>query len=155
MTLGSPPKRDADFALEVEVERAPAEVFAAIHDVSAWWITAVGGANAEVGDEFWVEKSGVHTCRLRVAQLVADRRIVWRVVRSTRPSLADSEEWVGTDLTFELFPAADGTRLRFTHVGLSPLDEGYDVSAREWERHLGGRLADLLALRAGTSEGER
>ncbi len=140
---------DSDYTTEFGVERSPHDVYEAINDIPAWWVTQVEGSNAAIGHEFSYVVPGEHACALRVAQLAPDARIVWRVIRSRMSVVTDPEELVGTDITFELVPDGDTTRVRFTHVGLSPADECYEASVAAWEHYIGESLPALLTTGTG------
>jgi uncharacterized protein YndB with AHSA1/START domain len=140
---------DSDYTTEFVVERTPHDVYEAINDIPAWWMTHIHGSNSAVGDEFSFEVPGVHACTMRVAQLVPDRRIVWRVTRSNMTFVAEPEEWVGTDITFEVIPDGDGSRVRFTHLGLSPSDGCYEVCSSAWDHSIRTSLHASLATGVG------
>ena len=140
---------DADFTMQVVVDRPPHDVYEGILRVKDWWMTDVTGDNGHIGDVFSYEVPSMHACTMRVVQLSPGRRIVWRVVKSTMPLFTDPEEWVGTDLTFELIPDGAGTRVVFTHVGLSPADECYEVCSATWGHHIGFSLRGPVSTGAG------
>ena len=48
-----------------------------------WWGPNVQGDNTAVGDEFTYRVLDVHTCKLRVVELVPNERVVWLVLEST------------------------------------------------------------------------
>jgi uncharacterized protein YndB with AHSA1/START domain len=141
---------DADFTMQVSFDRSPEEVYDAIVRIRDWWMTDVVGDNDRIGEVFSYEVPSMHSCTMRVVQLSPARRIVWRVVTSNMPLFADPEEWVGSDLTFELEPEADGTCLRFTHVGLSPADDCYEVCSAAWGHFIGFSLRGLVSTGSGT-----
>ena len=107
-------------------------------------MTDVTGDNRRIGDVFSFDVPSMHSCTMRVVQLNPRRRIVWRVVKSNMPLFADPGEWVGSDLTFELVPDGDSTRVLFTQVG--------SVSGRRMLRGLFGCLGSpprFQSARAG------
>ena len=124
-------------------------MFEAINRVSDWWMVQMTGPNAGVGDVFSYEVPGVHSCTMRVAQLVLGRRDRWRVIKSDMTFVSDPAEWVGTDLTFELIPRGAGTTVRFTHVGLAPEDECYEVCSGAWSHYIGVSLRRYLMTGTG------
>lgn len=134
---------DADYSIELDTALAPESAYAAIHRIQDWWMAELRGSSRRIGDEFSYDLRG-HSCAMRVVQLVPGRRIVWRVIRSHMTGVADPEEWVGTDITFEIEKAEDGSRVRFTHVGLEPTSECYDRCAAEWEHSITAGLRRLL-----------
>jgi uncharacterized protein YndB with AHSA1/START domain len=140
---------DADFTMEVAVDSPPMEVYEAILRVREWWMTDITGDNGRIGDVFSFDVPSMHSCTMRVVQLSPGRRIVWRVVKSNMALFADPGEWVGSDLTFELVPDGDRTRVLFTQVGLSPSDECYEVCSAAWGHHLGFSLRGLVSTGSG------
>ena len=140
---------DADFTMQVAIDRPPGDVFDAILRVRDWWMTDVTGDNQRIGDVFSFEVPSMHSCTMRVVQLSPGRRLVWRVVTSSMPLFTDPEEWVGTDITFELASDEAGTRLLFTHVGLSPSDECYEVCSAAWGHYIGASLRGLASTGSG------
>ncbi len=64
---------------------------------------------------------------------------------------ADPQEWTGTRMRFDISREGEGTRLRFTHVALTPHHECYDVCANAW----GGYVADSLKTLITTGTGDR
>ncbi|WP_454110072.1 SRPBCC family protein [Leifsonia shinshuensis] len=145
MSTTSPP----DLAIEFVLARDPSSVFDAIVHPREWWMADIDGSADAVGAEFSYEVPGVHAATMRVTELVHGRRVVWRVVKSRMTFVDDPEEWVGTDLAFELRPDATGTRIRFTHVGLTAEDECYDVCSRAWRHYLSESLHGLLTTGRG------
>jgi hypothetical protein len=60
----------------------------------------------------------------------------------------DATEWTGTDIVFEITKAGGQTELRFTHFGLVPAYECYDVCSDGWSTYLAS-LRDLVATGDG------
>jgi hypothetical protein len=131
------------------VPNSPAEVSAAVNDPRAWWMTDIVGATAQAGDEFSFEVPGVHYSKLRVTDVVPGELTVWRVVEGKVRFVADQDEWTGTEIRFEISPSAEGTQVRFTHVGLRPDVECYDACSGAWNLYAGASLRNLLTTGAG------
>jgi glutathione S-transferase len=60
------------------------------------------------------------------------------------------KEWLGSRLIWNIAPAAQGTEIRFEHVGLAPRLHCYDVCEQGWDHFFGSSLAALLATGQGT-----
>ncbi len=137
------------YSTTLTVDRTPADVYDAINDLRGWWIAEIDGGNDRVGAEFSYAVPDLHSCTLRVTELVPGRRIVWRVVASEMTFVLDRSEWVGTEVTFDLDGDADATRVHFTHVGLVPEHECFEVCAGAWSHYVGDSLRSLLTTGAG------
>jgi uncharacterized protein YndB with AHSA1/START domain len=131
------------------VDRTPGAVYEAITDVRSWWLEQIEGDTQQVGDEFSFQVPGVHRSRLRVTELVPGERVVWRVLDNHMSFVADQSEWIGTEIRFELSAVGGATELRFTHEGLVPGYECFDVCSNAWGSYIGGSLRDLVTTGRG------
>jgi hypothetical protein len=61
----------------------------------------------------------------------------------------DKTEWTGTDIVFEISGKGDKTEIRFTHIGLVPEYECYDVCSDGWGTYINGSLRALIATGKG------
>lgn len=137
------------YTAEITVDRTPAEVFAAITDVRAWWNENVTGGTAEVGDEFHYADEGIRSSRIRLTDVVPGRWVGWRVEDAYLGFIDEHEEWNDTTITFEIAPAADGTTLRFTHHGLTPASACYRDCSRGWDFYINTSLRELITTGNG------
>ncbi|HTW99874.1 MAG TPA: SRPBCC domain-containing protein [Acidimicrobiales bacterium] len=147
-----------DFTTTFTVEQTPEEVFAAVTNVRAWWSGNIEGPTAALGDEFTYRYGDVHRSTQRITDLVPNERIVWHIEEAYLDFTEDPDEWVGTDVTFEITPAEGGTELRFVHRGLVPQFECYDACSSAWAFYVNGSLKRLITTGAGEPnplEGER
>jgi hypothetical protein len=71
------------------------------------------------------------------------------VVENSMSFVSDQREWVGTEIRFELAPEGAGTRLNFTHDGLVPAYECFDVCTNAWTYFIDGSLRDFVATGVG------
>ena len=139
---------EQSYTTTFSVDRAPKEIFDAISDVGAWW-NRIEGRTDEVGAEFSYEVEGLHYVTFRVTELVPGQRIVWRVLDSRLTFVADEREWDDTEIHFVLAARAGTTEVRFTHVGLHPDQECYDVCATAWTHYVANSLRRLLTTGTG------
>jgi uncharacterized protein YndB with AHSA1/START domain len=131
------------------VDRAPDQVFDAINDVRSWWMTKIEGSNRTVGDEFSYRVPGVHFCRMRVTELVPGEKVVWTVVDNHMGFIEDQREWVGTEIRFELTAQDGATEVSFTHDGLVPSYECFDICENAWTFYIQDSLRSLAATGEG------
>jgi uncharacterized protein YndB with AHSA1/START domain len=140
---------DSSYTTSFSVESTPDQVFDAVNDVRSWWMTKVDGDNRAVGDEFSYRVPGIHFCKMRVTELVPGERVVWQVVDNHMSFIGDQSEWIGTEIRFELSEKDGGTELRFTHDGLVPSYECFDVCRNAWTFYVGDSLRSLAATGEG------
>jgi uncharacterized protein YndB with AHSA1/START domain len=132
------------------VAQSPAEVFAAVTNPRAWWSEEIEGPTDRLGAEFEYHYQDIHRARFRITEVVPDTKVVWHVLANEFNFVKDKAEWTGTDVVFEIAKQGDGTELRFTHVGLTPAYDCYDVCSDAWGAYVRGSLRDLIATGKGT-----
>ena len=140
---------DDSYTTSFTVPRTPHEVFTAVNDVRGWWEETIAGPTHEEGDEFTHWVPGVHYARIRVSELLPGKRVVWQVLDNWMSFIDDQSEWKGTEIRFDLVPAADRTELRFTHVGLRPSDECFEVCRDAWSVYVNDSLRSLIESGVG------
>lgn len=116
-------------------------VFSQLLNVKQWWTglyeETIKGKSSEVGDEFnFKAGGGAHDSTQRLVELVPGKKITWLVTESELSFLKHPGEWTGTQFGFELSPAAKGTKVTFTHQGLTPHIECYGACSAGWTGYL-------------------
>lgn len=124
------------YTASLTVPQSADEVYAAVREPQGWWNSNITGNVENVGDEFRHEAHGLHEATLRVTVAESGRRIVWHVLSSEMSMLDDTTEWVNTDLVFDIDSDDAGTTLRFTHSGLLPGQECYDICENAWGEYM-------------------
>jgi hypothetical protein len=130
------------------VDQSPKEVFDAINNVRGWWSDEIEGTTDQLG-EFKYRYKDIHRCTIRITELTAGKKVVWRVVENYFNFVKDKSEWKGTDIVFEITKKGGKTEVRFTHVGLSPQQECYGVCSDAWGTYINGSLRNLIAKGKG------
>jgi uncharacterized protein YndB with AHSA1/START domain len=131
------------------VDASPERVYEAINDVRGWWSGQITGRTDEVGEEFSYWVPGIHYTKFRITELVPGRKVSWLVLDSWMAFQEDKEEWTGTTITFEISEVDGRTAVRFTHHGLSPEVECYDVCWVAWGGYITHSLHDLIITGVG------
>ncbi|NUP53691.1 MAG: SRPBCC domain-containing protein [Catenulispora sp.] len=142
-------ERQEHYTSGFTVDRTPAQAYEAVLDVRGWWSQAVEGVTDRVGGVFDYHFQDIHRCRIRVTELTPGEKVVWHVEENYFDFTEDQAEWTGTDIVFDLRPADGGTEVRFTHVGLVPQHECYDVCSNAWGGYITGSLRSLIATGQG------
>lgn len=132
------------------VDQTPAEAFVAILDPRAWWSQRIDGPTDTVGAEFHYDNDELHQSTMRIVELVPDRKVVWECLDNHFSFTEDKTEWIGTMPQFEISPDGDQTRVTFTHVGLVPDYECFDVCVNAWGGYITGSLKDLITTGTGS-----
>jgi Activator of Hsp90 ATPase homolog 1-like protein len=138
-----------DFTTAFSVDKSPDEVFRAINNVRGWWSEEIDGATDTPGAEFTYHYGDVHRCRIKITEFVPGRKVVWLVVDNYFDFTTDATEWKGTKVVFEISRSQNKTRLRFTHEGLVPEYECFDVCSNAWGSYINGSLRSLIETGKG------
>lgn len=130
------------------VDQTPEEVFAAINNVRGWWSVEIEGDTDKLG-VFKYHYEDVHRCTIQITELVPGKKVVWHVVDNYFNFVEDKSEWKDTDIVFDIARQGDKTEVRFTHIGLVPAYECYDVCSDAWGTYIKGSLRSLITTGVG------
>ncbi len=138
-----------DFTATIDVASTPQTAFEAITDVAGWW-GRITGTTTAVGNEFVYVVPGLHYSGFRVTELVPGRRVAWLVTGSYLDFISDTQEWNGTTVGFDIEETGPGrTRVTFTHLGLDPEVECYEVCTNAWSMFVNDSLKALIETGVG------
>ena len=142
--------KNKNFTATYIVAQPSKEIFKSIIDVRKWWTGLYGeeitGSSDKLNDEFTFRAgNGAHYSKQKLVELVPGKKIVWLVTESNLSFLNKKDEWTGTKLRFEFTEQANGTEVRFTHLGLVPAIECYDGCSGAWGSYLEKFLSPLEA----------
>jgi hypothetical protein len=138
-----------NFTTTISVEQTPEEAFNAINNPRGWWSQAIEGDTDKLGAEFEYHYQDVHRCKFKVTEFIPGKKIVWHVVENYFNFVKDKTEWTGTDVVFEIAKKGKQTEIRFTHIGLVPAYECYDVCANAWGSYITSSLRNLITTGKG------
>jgi hypothetical protein len=133
-----------NYTTTFSVDRTPQEAFEAIVNVRGWWSEEIEGLTDQVGAVFKHRFKDVHRSTIRVTELVPGRKVSWLVLENYFNFINDQTEWEGTEVVFEIVEKDGGAEVRFTHVGLVPEYECYDVCTNAWAGYISGSLPSLI-----------
>jgi hypothetical protein len=131
------------------VDQTPEEAFAAINNVRGWWSAEIEGGTDKLGDVFIYRYKDVHFSKQKITEFIPGKKVVWLVLDSYLSFIEDKTEWNGTKITFEIDNKGDTTEIRFTHVGLVPDHECFDVCSNAWGSYINGSLRSLITTGKG------
>ena len=142
-------KADNNFSTTFLVDKTPKEAFDAINNVRGWWSQAIEGDTDKLGAEFTYHYQDVHRATFKITEFVPDKRVVWHVLDNYFNFVKDKTEWTGTEVIFELTGKGAQTEVHFTHAGLVPAYECYDVCSNSWGSYIGSSLRNLMTTGKG------
>ena len=137
------------FSLTVTFDQTPDKVFQAITDVRGWWSQEIEGDTAQLNDEFTYRYQDVHSCRMKLIEVMPGQKMVWQVLDNHFSFTQDKTEWIGTKVIFGLSEQDGRTILHFTHEGLVPAYECYNACVNGWTQYIQKSLPALVATGKG------
>ncbi len=138
-----------DFTTTLLVGQSPAAVFNAINNVRGWWSENIEGGTDNLNDEFIYHYKDIHYCKIKVIELAPDQKVVWLVLDNYFKFTEDKSEWKGTRIVFEISQKDGQTAIRFTHEGLVPQYECYEICRDAWTGYIQDSLRSLIATGSG------
>lgn len=138
-----------DFTTTILVDETPKEVFDAITNVRGWWSEEIEGSTDKLNAEFNYHYEDVHRSKMKIVEFIPNKKVVWLVLDNYFKFTKDETEWKGTKITFEIAEKDGKTELRFTHVGLVPEYECYEVCREGWSSYIDNSLHRLITTGTG------
>ena len=139
----------SDFNTTFSVDQTPNAVFNAINNVRGWWSENIEGGTEKLNDEFTYQASNLHKCTMKLIEVIPDKKVVWLVLNNYFSFTEDKTEWIGTKIEYEITEEAGKTQLHFTHRGLVPAYECYDICFEAWSSYVKGSLKSLITTGKG------
>jgi hypothetical protein len=133
-----------DFTTAIRVNKTPGEVFDAINDPGGWWSQAIEGTTDKQGEIFFYHYRDMHYCKIQLEELVPGKKVVWLVLDNYFHFTKDKSEWKGTRTIFDISSNGDQTEMRFTHEGLVPEYECFEICESAWTGYITKSLHDLI-----------
>ena len=138
-----------DFTTTIVVDQSPKQVFDAVNNVRGWWSEEIEGGTEKLNDTFLYHYKDVHMYKMKLTEVVPDKKIVWLVLDNYFSFIKDEAEWVDTRVIFEIAEIDGKTQLRFTHEGLTPEYECYDICNEGWTNYIRTSLFKLITTGKG------
>jgi hypothetical protein len=134
------------FTTTIEVTKPPQDVFNCIKEVSKWYSKDFEGSSSQLNDEFVIHHAGRHYSKQKLVEVTSNEKIVWLVTEGTLHWLQNNKhEWTNTKMIFEIRTKGHKTVLHFTHEGLVPEKECYDMCSQGWSTVIKDRLYSYIA----------
>ncbi len=138
-----------DFTTTILVDETPSAVFNAINNVRAWWSEEIEGSTDKLNDEFNYHYEDVHRCKMKITESIPNEKVVWLVLDNYFKFTKDKSEWIGTNIVFDISGKDGKTQLQFTHQGLVPQYECYEICRDAWTTYIQNSLRNLITTGKG------
>ena len=138
-----------NFTASIFIDQPPEEVFNAITNVRGWWSEEIEGGTAQLNDVFVYHYKEVHVCKIKLIEVIPDKRVVWHVLDNFFSFTKDKSEWKDTTVEFEIASEGNKTKLQVTHVGLVPEYECFEICRDAWTNYITNSLKNLITTGKG------
>lgn len=139
-----------NYTANISVDQTPEKAFDAIRNVRGWWSEAITGSTDKVGDEFNYHYQKLHNCTMKLIELLPGKRVAWQVTKNYFSFTEDRTEWMGTKVIFDISKKGDKTAIHFTHEGLVPAYECFNVCSDAWGNYIRSSLKSLIETGKGS-----
>lgn len=136
--------KDKSFTITLLVTQTPEEVFEAINNVRGWWSESIEGITDQPNAQFLQYYRDIHIAKMKIAEFIPGKKVSWQVLDSHFSFTKIESEWKGTRICFEISRKDNKTQLLFTHLGLVPQYECYDVCNDAWNQLINISLRSLI-----------
>jgi len=138
-----------NFTTALVVDQTPEEVFNAINNPRSWWSEEIEGSTEKLNDEFTYHYKDVHISKMKLIEVIPNKKVVWFVVDNYFQFTKDKNEWKGNKIIFEITGKDNKTQLQFTQAGLVPEYECYDICQNAWSNYINNSLRSLITTGKG------
>lgn len=138
-----------NFTTTIEVDQTPTEAFNAITNVRGWWSERIEGSTEKSNEVFYYQRWEIHKCTMKLTEVIPGKKVVWLVLDNFFSFTKDKSEWIGTTIEFDITAQGDKTQVQFTHRGLVPAYECYDVCFEAWSGYIQNSLYNLITTGKG------
>ncbi len=139
-----------DFTTSFYTNATTQQVFDAINNVRGWWSENIDGETGQPNSEFSYHYEDVHRCKMKITEFIPNKKVVWHVLDNYFKFTKDESEWKDTDIIFEIAEKDGKTELKFTHKGLVPEYECYNICHDAWTHYIQQSLKDLITTGKGS-----
>ena len=139
----------SDFTTTLLVDQPPKEAFNAINNVRGWWSEEIEGSTDKLNDEFTYHYQDVHISKMKLIELIPNKKVVWLVMENYFKFTKDKEEWKDNKIIFEITEKGNKTQLQFTQLGLVAEYECYNICRDAWTNYIQNSLCNLIVTGKG------
>lgn len=133
-----------DFTTSILVNKTPEVVYKAVNNVRGWWSEEIDGPTDQLNKEWFYHYKDIHLCKMKVVELISNKKVVWEVKENSFNFVNDKTEWVGNFLIFNIQQERDKTKLTFTQKGLTNSYECFNVCQEAWTNYINNSLYKFI-----------
>ncbi|WP_345725308.1 SRPBCC domain-containing protein [Sinomicrobium weinanense] len=138
-----------DYTAAIVVNETPETAFNYIKDIRAWWSEEIEGPTDQLNKTFFYHYKDIHLCKIKLVEIDKNKKLVYQVLENEFNFIEDKTEWVDTQLIFDITKEGGKTTITFTHKGLVPDYECYDVCRDGWAQYIKTSLYNLITTGKG------
>lgn len=138
------------FTARITVNKSALGAFNAIKDFRGWWSEDIEGNTDQLNETFFYHYKDIHLCRIKLIEEVPGKKLVYQVIDNEFNFITDQSEWVNTKLIFEIETTGATTNVTFTHEGLVPEYECYQVCNDAWTGYITTSLKNFIETGKGS-----
>ncbi|SMG48067.1 SRPBCC family protein [Arenibacter troitsensis] len=143
-----------NYSSTIIVNKDAQTAFNAIKNLRAWWSEEIIGETGTPGETFFYHYKDVHLCKVKLLEGLPNKKLVYLVTDNEFSFVEDKTEWINTKLIFEIAEEGNKTKVIFTHEGLTPEYECYEVCNDAWTSYIQGSLKSLIEKGSGMPNGK-
>ena len=138
-----------NYSATILVEKSPETAFKAIQDFRSWWSEDIEGKTDKLNEEFFYHYKDVHLCKVKLIEMEPNEKLVYQIMDNQFSFTKDKSEWINTKLVFEISLQDGKTQVKFTHKGLVPEYECYEICEDAWSNYIKKSLYNLITTGEG------
>lgn len=143
-----------NYTTTITVDKDISSAFNCIKNFRAWWSEEIEGHTDKVGETFFYHYKDVHLCKLKLIEMISNKKLVYQVIDNEFNFTKDKTEWINTKLIFDVSLEGSKTKIVFTHEGLVPAYECYHVCNDAWTSYIQGSLKNFIETGIGKPNGK-
>lgn len=143
-----------NYTSTITVDKDPLTTNNSIKIFREWWSEEIEGNTDKLGESFFYHYKDVHLCKLKLIEEIPNKKLVYLITDNEFNFTKDKKEWINTKLIFDLSAEGNKTKVIFTHEGLTPKDECYNVCNDAWTSYIQGSLKNYIETGKGKPNGK-
>lgn len=130
--------KNENYHKTIMVNGSAKEAMKKIGMIDQWWRKDFKGTVEKLNDTFRVPFGEPSYVDFKVTEFTPSKKMVWNVTDCYLQWFQDKKEWNNTNLIFQLSEQNGKTKIDFTHEGLVPEIECYEICEKGWNGHIDG-----------------